>query len=136
MKRLPVITLVYGEAMFILGVVAYIWLSTPGAKSVTALIPAFIGIPVAILGGLALLKPAPRKHLMHGTVLLGLLSVAGTFPGLLKIGTWISAREELERANAVLVQSIACLMSLCFVAICIASFRAARAEREMGSGDN
>ena len=67
------ITIGVGSLLIILGLVGYFVLAEPdeaGAKSITAMIPAFFGVPILLLGFVAT-KAALRKHAMHGAVLLG-----------------------------------------------------------------
>ncbi len=64
----------FGLAMIILGVLAYV---LTGFASVTALIPAFFGLPIAFCG-VAALKPARVKAAGIAAMALALLGLAGT----------------------------------------------------------
>lgn len=66
--------LALGTAMIALGVIAYVLTSF---ASVTALIPAFIGLPIAACGALAL-NPDRAKPALIVAVLLALLGLGGT----------------------------------------------------------
>ena len=68
------LTIVIGALLTLLGVGMYVGLLAVEGKapSVTALIPAFAGIPLLLLG-LAALQESIRKHAMHGVSLLALL---------------------------------------------------------------
>ncbi|MHB8897935.1 MAG: hypothetical protein ACYC6Y_04245 [Thermoguttaceae bacterium] len=73
---LPHTTIVIGILLILEGVGFY-----AGAedRSVTALIPAFFGLPIAVLGCVAM-KASWRKHAMHaavGLAMLGLLAPLG-----------------------------------------------------------
>jgi lysylphosphatidylglycerol synthetase-like protein (DUF2156 family) len=74
--NLPATTIVIGLLLILQGVGFYVVTET---KSVTALIPAFFGAPIFLLGCVAL-RESLRKHAMHGAValaLLGLLAPVG-----------------------------------------------------------
>lgn len=78
MSKPPQFTALVGLLLVAVGVIAY-FVSMPGA-SLTALIPAVVGLILAILGGLAISRENARKHLMHaaaGVALLGALGAAG-----------------------------------------------------------
>ncbi len=122
------ITTIFGTILIIMGVAGYFG---TGRESVTALIPAFFGLPLILLGVLACKKPNLRKHVMHVAVLLGLLAIGGTFKGMLSLPTLLTNSAELERPTAVGVQSAMCIMSLIYVALCIASFIKARRSGAM-----
>jgi len=74
--NLPKMTIAIGVLLILQGVGFYVVTET---KSITALIPTFIGLPILILGCVAL-KESVRKHAMHGAVtfaLFGLLAPIG-----------------------------------------------------------
>src|SRR5688500_15726888 len=95
------------------------------ARSVTALIPAFIGLPLLALGLIAEAKPASRKHTMHAAAALGTLGFLGTIGGLVKAIQWMGGTVP-GRPAAVRVQAIMAVMCAIFVALCVRSFIAAR----------
>ena len=66
---MPKITLAVGGLLVIQGVGFYFATSR---TSITALIPAFVGLPILVLGALAL-KHSIRKHAMHGAAALATL---------------------------------------------------------------
>lgn len=66
-------TIWIGLAMIALGVGAYVLTSF---ASVTALIPAFFGVPIAVLGAVAL-KPTRRKPAGIAALVLGALGLLG-----------------------------------------------------------
>ena len=117
------ITIWFGFTLILLGVGAYFG---TGRESVTALIPAFFGVPMHALGLLACKKPNLRKHVMHAAVTLGLLGFLGTIRGALKLPALLSGSDEIERPAAIGVQSAMCILSLIFVVLCIMSFIKAR----------
>lgn len=94
--NLPKITIAIGLLLILQGVGFYVVTET---KSVTALIPAFFGLPIAVLGCVAL-KESVRKHAMHGAVALALLGL------LAPVGRIASAGLKLSAAGMSLVLMI------------------------------
>jgi uncharacterized membrane protein HdeD (DUF308 family) len=73
---MPKTTLLFAALLIILGLGAFLW-----SDSRTALLPAYAGVVLAILGGLALAFEGGRRHLMHVAAvvaLLGALAPAAT----------------------------------------------------------
>ena len=73
---MPKLTLVFAALLIALGVVAFL-----SSGSRTALMPAYPGLVLAILGGLAIAFESGRRHLMHVAAvvaLLGALAPAAT----------------------------------------------------------
>jgi hypothetical protein len=93
-------------------------------RSVTALIPAFLGIALVILGLLAF-KESLRKHVMHAAAALGLLGFLG---GAGRVGMKLAKDGELEGRAAMASAAMAVLCAV-FVALCVNSFLAARRAR-------
>lgn len=125
------ITIGLGVLLISIGLYAYLVLAAPagdgaeaGGRSLTALIPAFLGLPLAVLGAVAL-RPGARKHAMHAAAMVGLLGLMGTVPGLLKLPALLSGGE-LDRPSAVAVQSIVAGLCAVFLVLCVRSFIAAR----------
>lgn len=124
------VTMLCGIILTLLGVVCYVfWQQLGGAsQSPTALIPAFFGIPIMILGWLTLAKPALRMHLMHAAVTLGLLGFLGSAPmaikGLIKKGAVLGPIAQL-------IMAVVCGI---YVVLCVRSFIAARRTRDAGIG--
>src|SRR5437868_4482456 len=71
--RVAKITIVVGALLIVLGVIGYFG---TGMVSWTALIPAFFGLPLLVLGVLAL-QEGWRKHAMHAAVVVGLIGFLG-----------------------------------------------------------
>lgn len=117
---LPNLTILYGVVLILLGIGGYL---AGGSSSATALIPAFFGLPVALLGWVAR-NEKWRKHAMHVAVMLGLLGLLGTFRGLLQLPALIDGTA--ARPLAVVSQSIMAVLSLIYVAFCVKSFIDAR----------
>ena len=120
------ITITTGIILTLLGVGAYGWALSGDQASLTALIPAFFGLPLLTLGGLVSAKPRLRALLMHLAVLLALLGLLGSARGLPSLPKLITAPDELERPMAVLVQSIMAGVCLVYIVLAVRSFIAAR----------
>ncbi len=121
------ITLAVGLALVAIGAFFYL---TAETRAVTALIPAFIGLPVAILGAAATLNSTEkvRKHTAHLAVMLTLIgALGGIAMGLKNMGT-----EGKERAvTAQFLMGVICLVH---VVLSVRSFIAARKAREAAAG--
>ena len=65
---MPKWTLLFAALLIILGVGAFLW-----SGSRTALLPAYPGFVLGILGGLALAFVSGRRHLMHVAAVVALL---------------------------------------------------------------
>jgi len=118
---MPYVTMALGSLLFLVGVGFYFG---TGATSVTALIPAFLGIPIEIAGFVAL-REGWRKHAMHAAVLLALLGFLGSGRGLLSLPALLSGAE-VARPAAVVAQSITAVLCLVFVGLAVNSFIQAR----------
>ena len=68
------LTTLYGLFMVIWGVSISL---ISGSSSITSMIPAFIGGPLAFIGFLSMIKPTFRKALMHIAVVIGILAFLG-----------------------------------------------------------
>ena len=113
------ITIGLGVILIALGLGGYLG---PGRASPTALIPAFFGLPLLILGWVAL-KERMRKHAMHIAVVIALLGVVGS---LFRIVKKLIVGEELEVSTAVTMQLVVAALCAVFVVLCIRSFIQAR----------
>ncbi len=115
---MPDTTRYFGFILVILGIVSYI---VSGAASITALIPAFFGIVFVILGRLAM-KESIRKHIMHAAVLIALIGLIGSFPGLLALFG------EIDEGMGVSVmgRSLMALYSILYLILAVKSFIDAR----------
>jgi hypothetical protein len=119
---MPVVSIVVGGLLIALGVWGYV---ASDARSVTALIPAFVGAALAMLGALAL-KASLLKHCMHAAAaigLLGFLAAAGRFvPKLIRAGFDTEDAATLSTGGMTLLCAV-------FVALCVNSFVQARRRR-------
>jgi hypothetical protein len=128
------LTIVFGIVLVILGVVGYF---ASGGASVTALIPAFFGLPLLLLGFLARQENL-RKHAMHAAVLVGLVGFLGAAfmaipkaPELFSTGKVLRVRDgvESDATLGVIMQLLMALTCAVFVVLCVKSFIDARRNR-------
>ena len=68
------LTTLYGLFMVIWGISISL---ISGSSSLTSLIPAFIGVPLAFIGFISMIKPTFRKALMHVAVVIGIIAFLG-----------------------------------------------------------
>lgn len=123
---MPQTAVVFGVLLSLVGVGFY---AGTGAASVTALIPAFIGLPLVVAGFLAR-REGLRRHAMHAAALLGTLGVLGSLRGAVQLPALVGGGE-VARPAAVSAQSITAALCLVFVALCVRSFVNARRERKI-----
>ena len=124
---MPTTTITCGILLILIGVIGYAYGMTGGNASLTALIPALIGLILAILGFAAKTKEDLRKHIMHGAVVVGLLGLLGTMGSFLKIPALLNGTA--ERPAAIVAQLATALVCLIFVVLCVKSFADARRNR-------
>jgi hypothetical protein len=113
-------TFVLGIALVVLGVGAYVLTS---AVSVTALIPAFVGVPLLICGALAR-SAARRRPALIVALVVALLGALGSAMNAVKIGEAIAGTA--QRPSAVWVSTI---MFVLLVAYVVAGTRALLGSR-------
>ena len=68
------ITTLYGLFMVIWGISISL---ISGSSSITSMIPAFIGVPLAFIGFISMIRPTYRKALMHIAVVIGIIAFLG-----------------------------------------------------------
>jgi hypothetical protein len=120
----PYITIVLGVILTLMGLWGYFGL---GSGSITALIPAFFGVPFILLGVVAL-KESLLKHAMHAAAALAVLGLLGTIRGVFSFFKMMGG-EEVARPDAVRVQAIMALLCAIFIALAVNSFIQARRNR-------
>ena len=117
---MPSIAIACGTILIIIGILGYINGVVTDRTSVTALIPAFFGIVLLILGLMARTKENLRRHLMHAAVIVALLGFIAPLARLLpNIG-------DLQYSAAVVSQVSMALVCLLFVVLAVRSFIEAR----------
>ena len=123
------ITIGLGFVLIALGLGSYFG---TGREHLTALIPAFFGLPLLLLG-LVALKERIRTIAMIIAVVIGLLGFAGTVSGLMKLPVLLTGGE-LDRPAAVAVQAAMAIVCFVFVLLSVWSFintfRAGAAQRD------
>lgn len=124
--NVPRITVIIGSLLIIIGVGGYY---LTGAASMTALIPAFLGLLLGLFGYLALIKPASKKHFMHGAAMIGLLGIFGTITAIPDFFTVLGGGE-VANAGAVIARTLTAVLCIIFMIIAVKSFIDARKERE------
>ena len=68
------LTTLYGLFMVIWGISVSL---ISGSSSITSMIPSFIGVPLAFIGFISMIKPTFRKALMHIAVVIGIIAFLG-----------------------------------------------------------
>jgi len=119
------LSITYGLIFILMGLVSYFGISS---ESITALIPAFFGIPMLILGWLGL-NEKYLKHVMHGAAVFMLLGFFGTISGLIKFFKMLGGIQP-ERPAAVTIQAIMAVLCLAFLVFAVKSFIDARRNRK------
>lgn len=124
-------TLLIGFLLIIVGLLGY-FLGTPPpgeeAVSVTALIPAFFGAVLFVLGLVAAqVGGKARMHVMHAAVLIGIIGIVGAG---MRIPKSMAAVDEGAEPLALYAQAAMAILCLCYVALCIRSFVVERALKK------
>lgn len=121
---MPKISIICGSLLILIGVAGYVMGMSSGNVSITALIPAFFGIVMAVLGAAANAKPDISKHLMHGSIVVALL-------GFIAVAVRLIPRlSGLDLSSpAVLSQLSMGAICLVFVILAIRSFASARTSQ-------
>lgn len=121
------LTLVFALILIILGVAVFI---ATGSHAPTALIPAYFGILLGILGLLANTPNSKRRMLfMHIAVTVGLIGFI--FPGWRGVGDLMTQMHgEIVLRPAAMKEELAmAAICLVYVLLCIRSFISARRDR-------
>jgi zinc transporter ZupT len=115
------ITIGIGVILILLGAGGY---AATDFASVTALIPAFFGIALAVLGVLARQEKL-RKHAMHTAVLVGLIGLIGAAVMVVRA----LGAPAIERPVAFWMQVAMGVLCGVFVGLCVKSFIDARRKQ-------
>jgi len=121
------ITIAVGAFLIVLGLIGYLG---TGMVSWTALIPAFFGLLLTILGVLAL-QEGWRKHAMHVAVIIGLVGFLG---GAFSFMRPLLSGGELKPMAATM-QALMALTCAAFVGLCVKSFIDARVARKQKASE-
>lgn len=137
-------TLITAILLIVVGVVGYAS-QDPGTASPTALIPAAVGLVLAVCGLLAF-KDKFRKHAMHLAVVVGLVGFFGGFmplqrqakairekadPPISMTDAWSQVDPLKKSAVSGELMSLICAV---FVGMCVNSFIQARKARAAAAG--
>ncbi|MEI8212112.1 MAG: hypothetical protein WCI02_08180 [Planctomycetota bacterium] len=136
---MPKLTVVFGLVLCAISVLIAVYLLGFGGgeiKSPTIFIPCAIGIPLILLGILAMIRPGLRKHVMHAAVTVGLLGALAALgrgiPQLIRV--FRGETVDWLPVSTVWAMAIVCVT---FVLVCVESFIAAgkarRASEEMAA---
>jgi peptidoglycan/LPS O-acetylase OafA/YrhL len=115
---MPKIAIAVGVVLVVQGVGFYVGTSS---KSITALIPTFVCLPILCLGLLAL-KESARKHAMHAAAALAMLGL------LAAVGRMASAGVAISPAGISVV--MLALITGGFLILCVKSFVDARRRKD------
>ena len=121
------IVVVFGILLIVLALIGYFVLAEPGARNITALIPAGAGIPILVCGLIAA-KPGARKHALHVAMVFALLGAIAPWMRLAK--AFSEGFELNEKTFVQLTMSGLCLILL-ILGIC--SFITARRRSNAGA---
>lgn len=124
---MPRLTIVLAVILIAIGV--GFWLGT-GMQSVTALIPAFLGIALNACGVWAR-REGSRAVAMHLALVIALMGFAGAVPGVLKLVKHLGGEESAHPA-ALLAQTIVAALCLIYLILGVNSFVQARRRRNSG----
>ena len=106
-----------------------LWLGT-GRESMTALIPAFLGLGFGIAAAVAS-TPKRRMHAMLGAALLALAGIAGGAMGVPSLIKHLGG-EAIERPAAAWGRSVLAVLCLVYLVLAVRSFIQARRARTSG----
>ena len=127
---MPKLTLLFGALLVLVGLAGF-FSGHPdpvlGHVSYTALIPAWVGLAVALFGALAFI-PGFRMHAMHAAVLVALLALLGDGFQLCKTLQSTTTAPDVARLK-ILSMSATLVLCLLFLALAIRSFIHARRNR-------
>ncbi|MCH1592153.1 MAG: hypothetical protein L7R66_04075 [Candidatus Thalassarchaeaceae archaeon] len=111
----------FGGILVAWGVVAY-FMQSSDPPSITAMIPAFMGLPLLSLGLLSDWNESNSHHYMHAAMVFALLMVMGGAQGLLDI----EGKSNLALGSHIILV----VLGIIFMVAGIMSFRHARKLRE------
>jgi hypothetical protein len=120
---MTVLAFAVGGILTATGLIAYF---ASDASSMTALIPAALGVLILIAAFVAR-APKARRHALHAALAIALLGIAGTAMNVMKLGELFAGTA--ERPNAVIASTVTFVVLLVFLAAGIASFVRARRYR-------
>lgn len=120
------LTRVLGVLLVVVGVVAYV---LTGAESVTALLPAFLGLPILVLGLLA--GRLPERPVLIAALVLALLGALGTLINVAELPALL-AGDDVERPAAVVTSTITAIACAVYVVSGVRWWRTSREAAASG----
>lgn len=118
---IPIFAKVNGAILIAWGVFSY-FVQSANPPSITALIPAIMGLPMLVLGVLSERDGKNRHHYMHGSMVLALVMALGGA----RIFADFSEMSILAKISHLLLLQV----GISFTIVGIGSFRHARIQRE------
>lgn len=112
--RVGVILIIAGSAGYLL----------TGGVSLTALIPAVVGVLFLILGLVGQRQADLRKHVMHAAVVIAIIGLAGSISGLVALPGALASGEGVR--PAVIMRATMAVLLLVYVVVAVRSFVVAR----------
>jgi hypothetical protein len=119
----PIVTVLFGAALVGVGLWGRFFVAG-GQGHVTPLIPAFVGLPLALLGLLAL-KESMLKHAMHLAAMIGLLGFLGGVANLVRLVVLARPLDGPSGLSTILMTALCAV----FVGLCVNSFIQVRRRR-------
>lgn len=114
------LTLAVGGVLIVAGLIGFF---ASGAASVTALIPAFVGL-LLVITGLVARKPDLTKHALHVAMVVALFGIVGSIGNVIEIGDLFDG--SAERPAAIVLSAVMLVVLVAYLIAGIRSFRAAR----------
>jgi len=121
---MPSFTMRIGALLTATGLAGYV---LTGATSLTALIPAAVGLVLVVLGLVARRQPDVRQHVMHVAVVVALIGLAGSITGLLALPGVLATGGGVR--PALVMRAAMAAMLLVYLVVAIRSFVMARRAR-------
>ncbi|MBR22587.1 MAG: hypothetical protein CMF57_09150, partial [Leifsonia sp.] len=117
------LTLWIGGILTAAGIIVY---AATGAASLTALIPAAVGM-LLLAAGLVARNEKARRHAIHAALAVALLGVVGSLMQVVRLGEVFAGTA--ERPVAVLLSTVMFVLLVVYLAVGIGSFVRARIQR-------
>ena len=118
---IELLTTLYGLFMVIWGFSISL---ISGSSSITSMIPAFIGVPLAFIGFISIIKPTFKKALMHIAVVIGIIAFLGGLDFF---------RGMFNNYYAGLSKLMLLITGFVYVYFCIQSFIFVRRQKKLSS---
>ena len=118
---IELLTTLYGLFMVIWGFSISL---ISGSSSITSMIPAFIGVLLAFIGFISMIKPTFRKALMHIAVVIGIIAFLGGLDFF---------RGMFTNYYAGLSKLMLLITGFVYVYFCVQSFIFVRRQKKLGS---